>query len=246
MDTMRFRSYLWTIVKLLPLGVMLPLVILGASIGPEEAASNLAKWARWLGFTNLPEWINQKAADNNIIIAAALLALVYLIVVFVVPRITTIFMRRGVSSLILTIFFFIGGITWYYIGNISVDRHISATQRAEIRDALLPHATEFSIPIMVSSADAPEPNGYAIEIMMALSNAGLPVASTSPNFMSPMPMRALTPRIRGVFFQVKTRDHPPEQVVMLREALARAQMSSRLALNTSLGDDSYILTIGLR
>jgi len=39
-------------------------VILAASIKPEDAASNLAAWAHWMGIHNVPEWMSSPSIDH--------------------------------------------------------------------------------------------------------------------------------------------------------------------------------------
>jgi hypothetical protein len=35
-------------------------------VGPGEAASNLSKWATWIGIENPPEWLKAKSADRKV------------------------------------------------------------------------------------------------------------------------------------------------------------------------------------
>jgi hypothetical protein len=79
--------WLWSSIKALPLGVGVPVVIGAASIGPEEAASNLSKWAHKLGLHDLPTWLLDKGADRYAIIGALIFAIVYLTIAFIAPRI---------------------------------------------------------------------------------------------------------------------------------------------------------------
>jgi len=78
--------WLWNILKALPLGLGAPRVIGAASIGPEEAASNLSKWAHRLGLHNLPAWLSDKGADRHAILGAIVFAIVYSALAFVVPK----------------------------------------------------------------------------------------------------------------------------------------------------------------
>jgi hypothetical protein len=79
--------WLWNSIKALPLGVGVPVVIGAASIGPEEAASNLSKWAHEIGLHDLPTWLLDKGADRYAIIGAIIFGGVYLTIAFIAPSI---------------------------------------------------------------------------------------------------------------------------------------------------------------
>lgn len=74
------------IIKALPLGVGLPIVIGIASVSPGDAASNVSKWASLLGLHDVPAWLAGRAADPIIILVAFGLAAIYWIAVWGVPR----------------------------------------------------------------------------------------------------------------------------------------------------------------
>jgi hypothetical protein len=76
----------WPIVKSLPVAVGLPLMIGAASVGPEDAASNVSKWAKALGLTHAsPAWLADRTADNWLLIAALSLAVIYSILAYGFP-----------------------------------------------------------------------------------------------------------------------------------------------------------------
>lgn len=66
------------VLKVLPLGVVLPVVIGAASVKPNDAMSNLSEWAHWLGIHHVPDWLVSPSADKNVIMAYVLFALVYI------------------------------------------------------------------------------------------------------------------------------------------------------------------------
>jgi hypothetical protein len=45
------------ILKALPLGLGVPIVIGAASVKPEDAASNLSGWLHIMGIRNVPDWL---------------------------------------------------------------------------------------------------------------------------------------------------------------------------------------------
>jgi hypothetical protein len=73
-------------------------VIGAASIGPEEAASNLSKWAHWFGLRDLPTWLLAKGTDRNAILGAIAFAIVYSTAVFIIPQIVRHQRSRPVSA----------------------------------------------------------------------------------------------------------------------------------------------------
>jgi hypothetical protein len=72
------------LIKLLPI-VALILLIGAASVGPNDAASNLSNWAHRFGFDSLPPWFTEKMADNELIVFAVVVALIYVLFVWVLP-----------------------------------------------------------------------------------------------------------------------------------------------------------------
>ena len=74
-------------IKALPIAVGLPVVIGAASVGPDDAASNISKWLNKLGWHNLPAWLRDNFADNRVIVAAIALGTIYTFVFYVAPRV---------------------------------------------------------------------------------------------------------------------------------------------------------------
>jgi hypothetical protein len=72
-------------IKALPLGLLLPLVIGAASVKPDDAISNIADWAHRLGFSRVPAWVSNPAADNRIILGSFGIAVVYAFLIWTVP-----------------------------------------------------------------------------------------------------------------------------------------------------------------
>jgi hypothetical protein len=74
------------LVKALPLGLGLPVLIGVASVKPEDAVSNLAAWAQWLGIHDVPEWLKAPGIDNKVIIGTIVVGIVYAMAVWGFPR----------------------------------------------------------------------------------------------------------------------------------------------------------------
>jgi hypothetical protein len=84
------RRALREILKVLPLGLALPVALLMASVSPDDAVSNLSKWGHWMGANNLPSWLSKRVADNGIIVVAVIVSLIYIIVMWcIIPIIKT-------------------------------------------------------------------------------------------------------------------------------------------------------------
>jgi hypothetical protein len=126
------------------------------------------------------------------------------------------------------------------------ERHVTSVQKQQIKEALAPALSNFPVPITVSAADNPEANGYAIEIMKALAEAGAKVQSQTLGMVAPFPMRALDTGVKGIFFQVRDRNNPPIEVRTLILVFAAADIKSTIYNDPVLSDRGYILTIGLK
>jgi hypothetical protein len=74
-------------VKILPLGLLLPLVIGAASVKPDDAISNIADWAHRFGFEGASRWLSNPAADNRVILGSLGVAAIYAFLVWTVPAI---------------------------------------------------------------------------------------------------------------------------------------------------------------
>jgi hypothetical protein len=73
---MRFIPIFWEIIRPLP-PLVLTLVIGAASIAPEDAASNLSKWAHAIGFDRLPAWLVERSADKSVMIISGVALAIY-------------------------------------------------------------------------------------------------------------------------------------------------------------------------
>jgi hypothetical protein len=61
-------------IKALPLGLGVPIMIGASSVKPEDAASNLAAWAKWVGIHDVPTWLNTPGIDGRVITGTILIA----------------------------------------------------------------------------------------------------------------------------------------------------------------------------
>lgn len=75
----------WSILKALPLGLVVPIVIGAASVKPEDAASNLSGWVRIMGVRNVPDWLAAPSIDKRVIIATIIIAVIYSSVIWGIP-----------------------------------------------------------------------------------------------------------------------------------------------------------------
>ncbi len=62
---------------------------IGPATGPADSASHFARWAAWLGYPDvlefLPEFLKEKAADNYVLSAALVVLTIYVFLVWALP-----------------------------------------------------------------------------------------------------------------------------------------------------------------
>jgi hypothetical protein len=241
------REFKWTIIKSLPLGVILPMSIFFGSVGPDDYAKNYAAWARKFGLADQAEWLSLHINGPRVFWAAFLVSLIYLAIAFVIPAL----IRRAktdraaiIVPMLVAAVVVVALYGQYEVLSANSDRHLNEYQRAKLKETLSPVASKFSEPIKVAAHESdPESTGYAIEIMIVFSKAGLKVASTNQRLPVPFRMAALDTKVRGVFFQVLDAKHIPAEVELLRGALKNADINSVLYNNPDLRDTDYALVV---
>jgi hypothetical protein len=72
-------------IKAIPLGLGVPVVIGAATVKPEDAASNIAAWAHWLGIHDVPQWMTNPTIDGKVIAGTAMVGAVYAFLIWGVP-----------------------------------------------------------------------------------------------------------------------------------------------------------------
>jgi hypothetical protein len=128
----------------------------------------------------------------------------------------------------------------------SGERHITDDQRAKLKEVLAPILPELSTQILVCSVDNPEANNYAVELMAALTQAGLKIRSMSSEMVIPCPIRTLTPKLTGVAFMVSNPSDPPNEVKTLTWVLANAGIKASTWSVNDFRPSDYVLTVGLK
>jgi hypothetical protein len=242
------RVYRWTILRTLPLGVFLPMTIFFGSVGPDDFAKNYAAWARKWGLTDWADWLSQYATGPRVFWTVALISLVYLAIAFAIPYLikrakkNTAIVAVPISVAVIVAVAVFG----QYEISIPSERHITELQRSRLKEILGPVAPNFPRALSVAAADNPESNGYAIELMIALGQAGLKIASLNENMLVPAPMRALAPNVRGAFFQVHDPENPPQEAKDISKALTAAGITTNIYNNQNFPDMDYALTVGLK
>ncbi len=79
------RDWIKAALQALPIAIGLPVVLFLASVKPEDAASNLAVWAHFLGFSQVPAWLANPAADRHAMVSAIVLSVIYAGAVWGIP-----------------------------------------------------------------------------------------------------------------------------------------------------------------
>ena len=70
------------LLKALPLGVVLPMILFGAATPPDAVGSNISKWLKLAGASDIPAFLVAKSADHWVAIGAIIVALVYSLIVW--------------------------------------------------------------------------------------------------------------------------------------------------------------------
>jgi hypothetical protein len=133
-----------------------------------------------------------------------------------------------------------------YLSTTPEDRHITEIQRAQLKDALAPMLPKLSTQILVCSADNPEASNYAVELMAALTQAGLKIHSMSSEMAIPCPIRILSPKLTGVAFLVSNPNDPPSEVKTLTWALANAGVRAGSWSINDFGPSDYAIMVGMK
>ena len=81
----RLRKHASTVIRVVPLGVVLPMIFFLGSVGPDDFARNYAGWARKWGLTDWAEWLAQYATGPRVFWTVVLFSGVYLAIVFGLP-----------------------------------------------------------------------------------------------------------------------------------------------------------------
>lgn len=245
-----FREFRWTIIKSLPLGILLPMSLFFGSVGPDDFAKNYAGWARRFGLVEQAEWLSLYATGPLVLWSAIGVSVVYLIVAFIIPHLIRTDQNGRAAIAVPTLVGIIIAAALYgqyeliFAGS---DRHLSENQRSNIKTDLSPTASKFSRAIVVMAAEAnPEASGYAIEIMGALAQSGLKVASINTRMLQPFRLIAMDSTVRGVFFQVRDIKNIPEEVQLLQNALKDAGIKANFYYNPDLQQADYALSVGLK
>ena len=139
----------------------------------------------------------------------------------------------------------------YVISLTGTQRHLTLDQQRIITSearALSPYFYypdgKRAIGLTVMAVDTPEANAYAIQIMRALIVGKIATVST-PGILAPLPMRLLSPNLRGIFFQVRDIKNKPALEEKVAQIFTDAHISVGYATNPGLKPTDFILSVGL-
>jgi hypothetical protein len=240
------REFKWTLLKSLPLGVILPMSFFLGSVGPDDFSKNYAAWANRWGLTNWADWLSVYATGPRVFWGIVLISFLYLATAFWLPALIKRASRDFASVAVPFAVAFIVVVTIFgsYALSSSGERHVSEYQRIKIKEVLSPIAASFPRALTVASVDTPEANGYA-ELMIALNLAGLKIqtGATHGIIAPPGAMKSIGTGIRGVFFQVRNPQVPPSEALSIKKALEEAGIRIAMFPNPDFPEADYILTI---
>ncbi len=244
----KVKEYRVAILKALPLGVFLPMALFLGSVGPDDFSRNYAAWARTFGLTDLAEYLGIYATGSRVFWGTILISFVYVAIAFVIPALMKSLQRdRAVVAVPISVALIVAvAVYGQYAISYPAERHISEHQRAKLKEILSPIASDFPRALAVAAVNDPEANAYAIELMTALALTGIKVVSTDTHILVPTIIRALTPNVRGVFFQVRDPKNPPQEVKQLADAMNEAGIAVNFYNNVDFPDTDYALSVGLK
>jgi hypothetical protein len=130
----RLRAYRSGIVKAIPLGVFLPMMIFFGSVGPDDYAKNYAAWARKFGLSDWADWLNQHLNGPRVFWGTIFICLTYLVIAFAIPWLIR---RTKTDTAAVVIPIVVAAIVLLavlglYSFNEPVERHVTAAQRASL------------------------------------------------------------------------------------------------------------------
>ena len=245
----KWQRYRWAILKATPLGVLLPMTFFLGSVGPDDFSRNYANWARTFGLAEWADWLTQYATAPRVFVAAILVSFVYLVVAFLIPVIIRRTKENTAAVLVPLTIAVILVIVLLGQNQLSAepDRHVLDWQKEKLKELLGPEAGIFRHSVEVAAADNAESRGYAIEIMRALLNAGLNVATADRRLLIPRTMRPMGTGVKGVFMALppNTTTIPSEAAILLK-ALNEAGITTTIYQNVDYWNDNYNITVGLK
>ena len=129
---------------------------------------------------------------------------------------------------------------------LTADRHVTEAQSSKLKELIGPVADVFNNPVHVAAADTAEARGYAIDLMEALTKAGLPLFTKDKRQpFVPQDVRAYG-AFKGVFIQVADPSKPPKEATILFDALNKAGIKTAYWKNMDLWLDQYVVTVGIK
>lgn len=142
---MWFRANRTSVLKVLPLGVILPMLIFFASVGPDDVAKNYAGWARKFGLTDFANTLAIYATGPRVFWGVIVVTVVYVFIAFVLPALIKRSQKDKAAvvvpvSVALIVAFAVYG---QYAVSYPAERHVSESQRAKLKELISPIADSF-------------------------------------------------------------------------------------------------------
>jgi len=135
-----FKRQKLNLIGALPLGLFLPMIVLMASLGPDDVSKNMAKWPSALGWYKFAAWLELYATGPRVLWGSLILCFIYGAVVWGLPALIyrtkkqTAVILVPVAALLIIGFVAVGG---FVIGQQDPpDWHITAAQSQKLREIL--------------------------------------------------------------------------------------------------------------
>lgn len=179
--TNRINEWKWTILRALPLGVLLPVTIFFGSVGPDDFAKNYAGWARKFGLINSADWLARHATGPRVFWTTVLVSVVYLAIAFGLPFLIR-HTRKNTAVVVVPIsvaFIVVGAVSGLYIIQDALEarigrlepRTITAEQRDQIVKFVQVPAGSSYVMVIASDMDCTDCYQYAIDFQGILFDA---------------------------------------------------------------------------
>jgi len=172
----RLRKHASTVIRVVPLGVVLPMIFFLGSVGPDDFARNYAGWARKWGLTDWAEWLAQYATGPRVFWTVVLFSGVYLAIVFGLPaliertkkNVAAVIVPVSVTAILIIILY-----AWSLITPRSPPQwNITPEQDDELKVALSEAANKYNVVISVVPAaptDAMDAGYHLMQIIRGLT-----------------------------------------------------------------------------
>ncbi|MFZ2081242.1 MAG: hypothetical protein WAV38_32265 [Xanthobacteraceae bacterium] len=228
------EKYRSTIIRTLPLGVLLPTAFFFGAIGPDDVARNYANWARTFGLRDWADWLAQYANGPRVFWAVVSVSLIYLAVSFGMPAIVK-KARKSAAAVyvpICTTALIIGAVYAWYAVTLIGEWYISPTEESDLKAAIAAAPTPInSVLISVVPAAGTSAMSMGYNLMYIFSSA--PGWHATLNVIDP----EYSPKQMGLRISVKAHTDPEKNA----NAMLLKSIFEKAGFHPDLGGDNMMI-----